>query len=109
MNFLGPTGGAQRSGMAEQEDGVVVPGDVAKEEKYYEQVFEDFAETDADGKRVITGKSVKASLLMLGIDDDQISLRFARFISRGDRTLASIESVLFKEWLELATVYVIPK
>ena len=80
-----------------------------KEGKYYRMVFEDYVLGGAEkhGRPAVEGRNIKASLLMLGIEEAQIEKRFARFVSQNGRDLASLESVDFEEWLELATIEVV--
>jgi hypothetical protein len=75
--------------------------DPEREEYYYKMVFDDFSK---DG--FIEGLEVKTSLIELGVDNEQIDKRFALFVAKPGRNLASLERVNFVEWLELATVQI---
>lgn len=68
------------------------------ERKMYRMVFDDYA---TDGM-MESRAAVEASLLMLGVEAEQIQLRLARFLS--GKTLAALDYVDFESWLELATV-----
>lgn len=74
----------------------------------YKMVFDDYATGEKNGQAAIEGPSVKASLLMLGVEEEQIEKRFARFVASegNDRTLADLDLMTFREWLELARVHV---
>lgn len=79
----------------------------ATEKQMYRSVFDDFALGSKHGAPAVEGASVKASLLMLGVDEEQIEKRFAKFIGAStERDLTSVTNVSFDEWLELASVYV---
>ena len=84
------------------------PEVVQKAGRYYRMVFDDYVlGSEKYGRPAVEGRNIKASLLMLGIEEDQIEKRFARFISQNGRDLASLDSVDFEEWMELASVDVV--
>jgi hypothetical protein len=68
------------------------------ETQYYKMVFEDFAGED---NRIEGMTSVQSSLMLLGIDEEEVQKRFAAFCA-GSKDLVALESVDFYSWLQLA-------